>query len=437
VVLEGHTASLRWTQPLAADWKLVVHGARQRLRSDDRIAFPFGCFSPDPAPDGTYYADRYCPDGSFDLYDFRSDNERRWSDALDVSVSGRVEAAGLVHRLGVGVLHQTVPARFQRQAFNFAGTGHVDGSVVLPAAPDLTGENTNRDERSTELYARDAVVFAPGWTAWFGWRHTRLHRDSVRTDGSQPTGYTQSIDTPFAALSFAFASGQLVYASAGRGIETDVAPNRDRYTNAGVALPALRSRQLELGLKGGIEAWSWNAAWFDIRRPLAVDVGACDVAGSCTRVIDGAQRHRGAEASLEWRDGDWAVQAAAMALRARREDSADAAANSLVPTNVPQRTLKAQADYRVAPALTASLGLVHEGRRYVTPDNSARIPAWTRIDAGAAWEQLRGRSVMTWRLGIDNLFDRRAWKESPYQFGHAYLYPLAARTVRLSVQVDL
>ena len=44
--------------------------------------------------------------------------------------------------------------------------------------------------------------------------------------------------------------------------------------------------------------------------------------------------------------------------------------------------------------------------------------------------------VGSWQT-IDNLFDQRAWRESPYQFGHAYLFPLQPRTLRVSLQVDL
>ena len=47
--------------------------------------------------------------------------------------------------------------RFQQQAFNFVGTGNVGGTLVTPADPSLTDENTDRDERSTELYARDEI----------------------------------------------------------------------------------------------------------------------------------------------------------------------------------------------------------------------------------------------------------------------------------------
>ena len=85
VVFDATTASLRWQQRLSADWRFSAHAATQRLRTDDRVAFPFGCTD----TDGTYYPDRYCPSGNFDLYDFRSENERRRSDVLDLSLQGQ------------------------------------------------------------------------------------------------------------------------------------------------------------------------------------------------------------------------------------------------------------------------------------------------------------------------------------------------------------
>ncbi|MES1161486.1 MAG: TonB-dependent receptor plug domain-containing protein, partial [Rhizobacter sp.] len=152
VVFDATTASLRLQQKLGADWKFIAHAATQQLRTDDRLAFPFGCTD----TDGTYYADRYCPNGNFDLYDFRSDNERRRTDALDVHVQGKLQLAGMAHQVTLGVLRSQVRNRFQAQAYNFSGTGNVDGSIRdLPAAPDATDPNTNRDELSNELYLRD------------------------------------------------------------------------------------------------------------------------------------------------------------------------------------------------------------------------------------------------------------------------------------------
>ncbi len=440
VVFNGDTASLRLQQRLAGDWRFIAHLASQQLKTDDRIAFPFGCTSPDPAPDGTHYADRYCPDGTFDLYDFRSENERRRTDALDLSFQGRLATGPLRHELTAGLLNSRVENRFQRQAFNFAGTGNVLGTAIVPAAPDLTDENTNRDERSAEAYARDAIALSDELTAWLGVRRTQLHRQSVRTDGSRATDYRQSFTTPWLAVSWAYAPEQLVYASWGQGIESEVVPGRARYTNNGQALPALKSRQIEAGLKGSSEAYEWTLAGFDIERPQFADFGACDDTGdSCTRQADGSARHRGAEASGAARAGAWLVRGGLQWLRARREGSQVAAINGLQPTNVPARTAKLQAAYSVPQVAGLSLqaALVHESRRMVLPDNSASNPGWTRIDVAARWQGRFDASTVTWRAGIDNLFDRRAWRESPYQFGHAYLFPLGPRTLRASMQIEL
>jgi iron complex outermembrane receptor protein len=42
-----------------------------------------------------------------------------------------------------------------------------------------------------------------------------------------------------------------------------------------------------------------------------------------------------------------------------------------------------------------------------------------------------------WRAGVENVFDRRAWRETPTQYGHVYLFPLAPRTWNASLRVDL
>ncbi len=442
VVLQGTTASLRWQQKLDAGWKFVAHAATQRLDSDDRIAFPFGCFDPNPAPDGTYYPDRYCPNGNVDLYDFRSDGEQRRTDALDLTLSGRLRTGTIEHAVSAGLLSSRVKNRFGLQTFAFSGTGNVDGSITdLPANPAPNDFNTDRDEHSTELSLRDAIVFDARSTLWLGLRHTRLHRQSERNDPTDPrtTDYRQSFTTPFVAASHAWAPGQLVYASWSRGVESEVAPNRARYLNAGQPLPALKSRQVELGLKGSGADAEWNAALFDIRRPLFTDIGSCDVDGSCERRADGEQRHLGLELGGALRLEAWTLRAGAQWLRARVEGASDPARNGREPTNVPARTLKLQADHRLAalPGLTLQGALVAESRRQALPDNSAQIGGWARLDAGARLDTHWGASAVTWRAGVDNLTDRRAWRESPYQFGHAYLFPLAPRTLRLSVQADL
>ena len=437
VVMAGTTGSLRYTLALTPEVNLVAHGMRQRLASDDRIAFPFGLFDPvtyDCAP-----CDRYSSDGKFSIWDFRSEGERRTSNALDVSVQGRAVAWGLQHQFNAGVLGSRYQARFNLQAYNLVGVGTIDGLSAVPADPGLYDQNTQRDERTTELHLQDAITLSPQWRLWTGLRNTQLERESIRTNGSRATAYSQRFTTPWLALSLAVDAQNLAYASWGQGIESEVAPNRSGYSNAGQSLPALKSRQFEAGYKHSDAALDWHVAAFDIQRPAWRDVGDCKLKLGCTRQADGQARHRGIEAEADWRTGAWNLRASVMALQARRESSADTSLNGLRPTNVPASSLKAQAAYNVAalPGL-AVLGFVtREGDRMVLPDNSIATPGWTRLDLSARYTQSLGSQKLVWRAGVDNLADHRAWKEVPYQYDHAYLYPMAPRTFHASVQLAL
>jgi iron complex outermembrane recepter protein len=424
VVFTGQTASLRWTQRLAADVSFVAHAMTQRLRTDDRIAFPYGCSAEN-------VFDRYCSDGSFDLYDFRSEGEHRRNDAVDLSIGGRANWLAQEHRWRAGVLGSRQRSNLPPEAFNFVGTGTIDGKTVTPADPSINAPGVESDERSTQWYARDQWLLTPNASLWLGLRYTRLARQSVATDGSDPIDVHQNFTTPWLAASLLIGEHTTVYASAGQGVEAAVAPNLPVYSNAGQALPAQKSRQLETGIKYDAGTLTASAVLFDIRRPFVTDV--CNA--ECTRLIDGQQRHRGIELDVGWRGGPWLVQAGGTALRATREDSIDPADDALKPTNVPERSLRALLSYQVlaVPELTLSAVVTNEASRIVLPDNSASVPAWTRLDLAARLVQHLAATTLTWRLGVDNATDRRAWRESPYQFGHVYLYPLAPRTWRASL----
>lgn len=433
VVMDANTASIRATHNMGS-WRLTAHAATQRLRTDDRLAFPYGC-----GAEGNY--DRYCSDGTYDLYDFRSEGERRRTDALEIAARGETTTGAIQHGWSVGALRSNVENRFGPQTYDVAGTGNVEGTLFTPPNNSQNATNTNRDERSTELFVSDAIKLNESVTTWLGLRHTRLQREAVRTDGSEPTSYSQSFSTPSLAISYSFTTEQMLYASWGRGVESDVAPNLPGYSNGGQALPGGKSRQVELGLKLGTSNTNWGLALFEIVRPTWSDTGLCNgTLNNCTRVEDGDARHRGVEANTAWRSGAWSFQGSIQALQARRRDSiANPEVNGKRPTNVPERTLKLQTRYQVAAVSGLSLQADALGvsDRMVLEDNSARIPGYGQVDLSTRYEQKLASSTLTWRAGVDNLFDRRAWRESPFQFGHVYLYPLAARTFRLSVEASL
>ncbi|WP_353091823.1 TonB-dependent siderophore receptor [Methylibium sp.] len=431
VVLEGQTASLRLTQRLNAEWSAKAHYGTQRLRTDDRLAFPYGCDT-----EGNY--DRYCSDGSYDLYDFRSENERRITNALDLSLQGRFATAGLEHQLTTGVLFTRFKARFEQQIYTYAGVGSIDGNSVTPPGPADLSDNTDRDERNAELYIRDVIQLTPALSTWLGLRHTRLHRETLTTSGTESTDYRQNVTTPWVALNYEWQPGLMTYVSWGQGIESQVVPNRPgSYSNAGQALPALKSRQLEIGIKGRTEQMNWNLTAFDIDRPVYARDNSV-IPGPLRS--DGSARHRGVEAGIDARTGAWTWAVSAMLLHAERTDSADPLVDGQRPPNVPERVLKLQTQYAVPGLAGLNLqgGIVAESDRTLLPnDGATRIAGWARVDLGARYAQKIDTRTLVWRVGVDNVLDRRAWQESPYQFEHVYLYPMAPRTWRVSLSADL
>jgi iron complex outermembrane receptor protein len=93
------TGSVRLRQELDAGWRWTTQYGAQRLKTDDRLIFGYGCTTP------TDYT-QYCGNGDFTLYDYRSNNERRLTDGLESEISGQLEAGGLQHRLTASVLRQ-------------------------------------------------------------------------------------------------------------------------------------------------------------------------------------------------------------------------------------------------------------------------------------------------------------------------------------------
>lgn len=431
-VFRSNVGSLRFKQSLADGWLWTTHWGSQRLKTHDRLTFGYGC--------GTSDFTRFCQDGSFALYDFRSENEQRLSDALQTSLSGQAQWGGTAHHFSVTLLRQRQLDRMPvNQAFAFIPTpGQVNAPFTSQANPDFSGFNTQRSEYSTELAVQDRVVLAKDLSLWAGLRHVSLDRASERTELANPNAkrFKNQATTPWLAVSKTVADWT-AYLSHGEGLEQFAVPNSSGtyWVNAGELLGVGKSRQTEIGLKSpaNTEGAQGHVTLFKIVRPLAYDDGQ----GS--RLLEGEQTHQGLQWGGRWTSRQWLLDAQAQWLQARINGVTTLTAlNGQTPVNVPALTLRALAQYRFAdtPGLRTSLRMNHEGTRRVIEDGSIKLPAWTTFDLAAHYDtQLQGTRT-EWTLGVDNLSDRRYWRESPKQFGHYYLYPGAPRTVRVAVKAS-
>lgn len=431
-VFEGTTGSIRFKQNLEGGWLWTTQYGGQRLKTDDRLSFGFGfeCRLPNYTN-----CDRFQPDGTFDVYDYRSDNERRLSDALQTSFAGVMSLGGLQHHLNFSLTrHRQLDRLDATQLYSYAGLSDLNGQPVPEQTLNQTYSNTNRSEYSTELALSDRIQLNSLTTAWFGLRNTQTTRSTISLDQTNPNParHSTNFTTPWFALSHEYAAGQTLFASYGEGVELFAAPNNANYTNAGQLLGVSRSKQIEMGAKGIQGAWRWNTSIFQIERPLAYDL-------NYERVVDGVQMHRGLDVGLNWTQGPWMLGTQFQWLVTKLSGATkDINKNGQKAPNVPDLTLRAMAQYRFTdiPGLRSSLRLNHEGSRRVTEDGSIQLPNWTTVDLATHYDTRIQGTRTEWTLAIDNLADRRYWRESPKQFGHYYLYPGAPRTVRVGVKAS-
>jgi iron complex outermembrane recepter protein len=417
----------RW---FGGNWLWGAKISQQIIHTNDRIAFPDGCGATYPG---------YCANGDFDVYDFRSENERRKSSAGNIYLKGDFDTGAVKHELKFGYLQRYYREEYEaKQAYNWVGTGNLYSPFTLAADPTPSDKNTLRASRSREVSVSDAMAWG-AWSLWLGLRHTTLQSESERTDGSRALSYDQGFTTPFAALGYKPRPGSFVYLSAGQGVETDAVPNRPAlFVNAGQALPSFKSSQLEMGWKQQLQDEGLlSLTLFRINKPYFDDLtnaqDASIPAGQSLRVA-GARRalHQGIEAS-------WMGRINSQLLDARISAAVDPTVIGMRTQNTAPITAAVALAWQMpqVSGLTWTNRIHYSGAKAVSRDNTVELPSYWQWDTWMAYKtQISGKSA-TWRAGIDNVLDRRYWREAPTQYwGGTYLFPAAPRVFRVSLQMS-
>ncbi len=440
-IFDGLTGSLRLKQQLDNGWFWSTQYGVQRLRADDRLTYASGCSNAQPNPQ----LDSFClsPKGDFQIYDYRSENEHRHTDALQTDLRGQLMVGGFEHSFKLGLMRQRHNTRMPNTTSEtlLGSTNATNGGLTGIAGATQYWPSTNNTDYSTEVSLNDRVQLAQRTALWLGLRHTQLNRQSLQTDGQNEVKDARGVSTPWVALSQQLSEHHSVYASYGQGLEAQVTPNQSNYTNRGQPLPALRSTQREVGLKSQVKRTSFQAAWFDITRPAVTDGLACTSAtGSCTRQIDGRAHHQGLELSAQTSLTQWDFGGSAMWLNAKRENATvEAGLNGQRPINVPDYILRGMVEYRYASVvgLRSGLRLSREGSRNVTETGNITLPGWTTLDASTHYDTQVNNVPSRWTIAINNVGNKHYWRESPKAYGQYFLYAGAPRTLRATVVFHL
>jgi iron complex outermembrane receptor protein len=205
-----------------------------------------------------------------------------------------------------------------------------------------------------------------------------------------------------------------------QGLETTPAAPMTA-NNYGTQLPATESTQREAGIKveprRGLLV---QAAYFAINRASTYTNSANFY------VQDGRAEYKGEEISVTGEvTHDLSIYGSALFLNAEQVNGAPTTivvskgVTTVTPTsngrqieNVPKRQFSIAGEYRLTSllnGLSLTAGAYYTGPRAINQLNSAFVPGYTLLDAGASYTTLLGGHTMLFRLNGENITRRRYW----------------------------
>lgn len=436
VTMESHNLNLRLDHTFSETWRGAVSASRSRAIIDDNVAFPYGCYavpSCDPSVPGATPGQFFAADGSYDIYDYRSPGDKRRNDQLQATLTGNLGTGAIHHEVtfGASVFRRTVDLR--EGLFDWVGSDNIYNPTPLvfaPAARDPGPSYNALDSRQRALFVQDRIRLGNQWQIVGGARQVWLKERTPAQDTTRSELLPQAaiIYQPTQALSF--------YGSYSKGLSLGgQAPAWT--TNAYAFLAPTVSRQWEAGVRyDWQEALTLSLAAFRLSKPFEYAQPDASAMGS-TFVQQGKQVHSGLEFAATGRvTSRLQVSASVTALRARQEDTGTPAFDGQQVINAPRFRSALFADYSIPglQGLAVLGGWSYSGSKHATRDGLVAIPAVHRFDAGLRYATRLGATRSTFYLMVDNLFDKRYWKDVGETLGDGYLHRGAPRTVRLSAR---
>jgi iron complex outermembrane receptor protein len=433
-------AMARLDQRLDSGWKLTSTASIHRVETDDRSSFPYGCSAAFGTAAGAYF----CPDGGFTLYDFRSLNESRQTVFAEVRGAREVQLSGLRHAVGLGVSLTQRQTRMPDYVFDATDQGFVDtGNAIsrtwFGGPSNATGTSVFDSRiRQTSAVLSDRVDLSQDWSL-AGQARWVQYEDVSESHFYGPTSLHSSASNnrviPSVALQRRLTPQAVTYLS----YREDLAAGQRAplgAANNGEVLPARRMQSVEAGARLILDVQSSaSLAVFRGRRPYDFrdDQGLDQAPGSFVQ--------RGTESRLGLELGATHVftprlegQVSATLMHSSTDGTGNPLFEGREAVNTPKFRSSAFLMCRVpgAESLRLNGAWLYTGRRPAARDNSVYAPAFHRVDLGASWVPRWGAQSWTYRLTIENVFDRRYWRDVGEFLGDAYLTPGASRSVRAS-----
>ncbi|MDY0836063.1 MULTISPECIES: TonB-dependent siderophore receptor [unclassified Pseudomonas] len=412
-------------------WKGSVSAARSKVVIDDYSSFAWGG---DTAGNGNYFS----PEGDYGIYDFRSPDDTRRDDEIQATMTGLFNTGGLGHELtfGTSAFRRVID---KRESINeWIGTGNINQEPDnFPRyAGALNDSHRNLDSRQYGLFVTDRISFNEQWQTIVGGREVRLDEKAFNKDGNESRHTQQYVFLPQAALIYKPIENLSLYTSYSKGLSLGGQAPWFALNNDETLAPTV-SRQIEAGVKYDWRRISFAAAIFQTRQ--AYQYAKPDDAGTFTYVQQGQQKNTGLELSANgWATERLQIAASVAAIRARVTGSGTPEYEGHQAINVPKLRASLYADYALpwVDGLALLGGVQYSANKYANRTGDVEVGDYAIVNVGSRYTTKLDGYETVFRLSVDNLFDKRYWRDAGEYMGDDYLFQGAPLTARLSATVN-
>lgn len=423
-------SSLKYNYQINSDWKVGLGAAYSHVKIDDYIAFPYGSYKGLKPIENTFDEN-----GNYDIYDYRNPDDIRITTQLKSTLVGQLQTGELIHHLNFE-LAKTIKSQKRYVGVNtYIGLGNIyqDTNDFDPVAEDLGNRYKPLESDQFSFALSDRIAFNSQWSTLLGGKWIHLNEKAYDAESIE-NRHTQ-IDKflPQLALMYSPFESTNIYVSYAKGL-ADGATAPWYTSNPNEVLAPVNSTQYEIGVKQQHKNALFTLALFDLKQDNQYVRPNDD--GTLTFVSGGKQHNQGIELNVQGSITPNLDLISSLALiKSRWEDSGVGAYEGHQTQNVPKLRFATHASYQVAQieGLRILGGMQYSASKYANKEGSVKVAGYRVFDLGAAYHfNLYGYDT-TMRLSVDNLFNKKYWRDVGGFMGDDYLFLGAPRTAQFSV----
>lgn len=440
VINESLNTGLKYTYQVNDDWTANFSASQSRVVVDDYSAFAWGCYSDVCQTKGNYFDQN----GNYDIYEFRSPDDSYLTNQFKAGLNGKFNTGSWQHKLSLELSqsykrHTQYDAIFQLASEAPQSTGNIyeDPATYIPSEKALANHYKSLNSQQTALNLIDQIDFNNNWSVLAGGKLLHLNEDAYDAEGNKIRDTNFNRFLPQFALMYQPWERTHIYASYAKGLSDGTQapayavgnPDKGIEGNAYATLAPMHSTQYELGIKQQWQNLLLTAALFDLKQDNQY------TNSDNYYVADGERHNFGLELGVQGRlSQNFDITSTLALTRSRLKDIQVDAYQGHQTQNTPTVRFANYVSYQLpqVDGLRLLAGMQYSSSKYAEKTGTVKVSGYSVFNVGAAYNFRAYGYDNTLRFNVDNLFNKKYWRDVGSFAGDDYLFLGAPRTAQLS-----